>query len=216
MRLPFFPSKTLWPSKPKAKETIVVIGVHREEAAFGEKVASLLAGEDFGVMRVGKGLTARRPRPDQLQAYLDNHNRLYHRIAGELDAECKVMIDLHCRQKDHTDADLFAADEALLRHCMQRHASDPNMTGKCLRPVRMVSDADLDGLSMQALRSQLFSKPELPEDVWRARCPVYVGLEIYIQNEGEGQPEEWMFARNLVELVRSVCLEHQRQQERGP
>lgn len=207
MRLPFFRSKKTISNEPGAKDTLVVIGVHREEAAFGEEVAKQLDGKNFDILRVGHGLSARRPRPDQLQAYLDGHDRLYRRIAEDISDGCQLMIDLHCRQKDRADADLFAADAAFLDHCLKAHEEDPLMTGKYLRPIRMVSDADLDELSMEALRSQLFSKPELPEAIWRAEQPVYVGIEIYLQTEGTGSPDEWLFACHLIDMVRRVFLE---------
>ena len=203
MRLPFFQSGK--PELPPC-EALVVIGVHREEVAFGRAVAAQLDPEQFDIMVVERGLSARRPRPDQLQAYLDNHAALYDQIAGNAGQKHGLLIDLHCRLKGDADADIFAADEDILKLVAAERLDDASLVGKKVRMIRMVSDEDLTDITPDALRSQLFSKPEFPETVWRAERPLYVGLEIYLEQEGEGTREEQIFASDLIGTLRKICL----------
>ena len=76
----------------------MVIGVHREELAFGDKVAEALDESRFALLRIAHGLSARRPRPDEQDRYLANHALLYHQIAERVEPSHRLLIDLHCRQ----------------------------------------------------------------------------------------------------------------------
>ncbi|MEF3168990.1 MAG: hypothetical protein K6360_06605 [Deltaproteobacteria bacterium] len=47
--------------------TLLIIGIHREELAFGEQVARLLAGSScMDVLKIESGLSDRRPTPSGL------------------------------------------------------------------------------------------------------------------------------------------------------
>ena len=194
----------LWPffGKKRAEETsnavLVLIGVHREELAFGDQVVKPLPTGRFGILRIKQGLSARRPRPDQFLSYLDNHDRLYQQITSSIGSDCKLIIDLHCRLKERADADLFSGSEQILKQAAATLAANPDFSGKAIRPIRMISDKDLESLDLEAESPQLFAKPELPESLWRADSPLYLGLEIYVDEEGAGTAREWAFARQLI------------------
>ncbi|WP_316858209.1 hypothetical protein [uncultured Cohaesibacter sp.] len=192
-------------------ETIVVIGVHKEELAFGDEVARHLDRTLFSPFRIASGLSARRPRTDQLEQYLTNHEQLYTQIADHMPAHCKLLIDLHCRLKAEADADIFCASPDLLNRISESfHTRFPKSDAR-LRTIRMVSDADLcewdDTHEDKHASGHLLSKPELPEVVWRATRPAYVGLEIYLDHEGRGEQENWDLTLQILSAVRSAILD---------
>jgi hypothetical protein len=49
------------------------------------------------------------------------------------------------------------------------------------------------------------ARTPIPEPLWNDQVPIYVGLEIYLSEEGEGSAEDWLFARDLIELVQACA-----------
>lgn len=55
----------------------VIIGVHREELAFGERVAEGLDPRRISVLRIPEGISGRRPRADERLRYDASHREMY-------------------------------------------------------------------------------------------------------------------------------------------
>ena len=76
-----------------------------------------------------------------------------------------------------------------------------------LRAIQMVSDEDLEDWHDDHLPDQLFAKPELPQTIWRAQSPIYVGIEIYLDREGKGTQQEWEMTARLIEVIEKALLD---------
>lgn len=185
--------------------TLLVVGVHREERAFGEAVAAQLPAADFDLLRIEQGLSGRRPGPDGLDAYRRHHRALYEQILTHIKPTHRVVLDLHTGF-DETGpcADVLCTDPQLLR-CVEetpmtaRRNKQP-ATGR-VGGVQLVAAAapatpagtDL-GTDQGTDRGQPagtapidaparrwpWLKPDIPCAVWRGHRHLYIGIEIYL------------------------------------
>lgn len=199
----------IWPWKNERKpaapaaDTLIVIGVHKEELAFGEHVAERLDHSQFELLHIANGLSAKRPTPEELEQYLANHTSLYKQIGAHIKPYHRLMIDLHCRRKADVDADIFCADRQILDR-VQSHCQTRGLVN--LRSIQMISDRDAVSIAQDQSPERLYAKPELPECVWRAQDYCYVGLEIYIGQEGSGEQKDWLFTIKLLETIKEATM----------
>ena len=82
------------PKGPSGPEPVVIIGAHREELEFGERVAEGL-GPQISVLRIPEGISGHRPRPDEVFYYETRHRELYLQLRQQLRGRYKLAIDLH-------------------------------------------------------------------------------------------------------------------------
>lgn len=91
-------------------KTLLVIGVHREERAFGEAVAAGLYGR-VDVLAIEDGLSGRRPRPDQRFHYDTLHRALYRQLPAHAAGHYELLVDLHSGlDRAGPSADLICAE----------------------------------------------------------------------------------------------------------
>lgn len=173
-------------------KTLLLIGVHREERAFGEAVAAGLARNDIDVLAVEDGLSGRRPRADQRYRYDNLHRALYRQLPAHAAGRHDILVDLHTGL-DHTatSADLICAEPDRLAGVAERLGADANR-------VRIVAlgRAHADGPVAETV---------IPEEIWRHPAFLYVGIEVFLPETGAGTPAQWDFARRLVNAVADVA-----------
>jgi len=181
---------------------LLVIGVHREELAFGDLVAKGLGSCGIDLLRIPSGLSARRPRADELEQYRTNHARLYEQILSYAAPNHTLLVDLHCSLKSHTDFDLIAADTTFLDTILKAFRQTPSMAEASVRAIQMVSETDFQSATPPSDR--LYIKPDLPPSVWRSPKPIYIGIEAYLEQEGKGTRQEWEMAQDLIKTISHV------------
>lgn len=94
--------------------TLVVIGIHREELAFGREVVRGLPIGEVDVLEIPDGLSGRRPLPDQSFRYGTLHRALYLQLLPYLGPSHRLLIDLHSGFDDEgPSADLLCGDGGL-------------------------------------------------------------------------------------------------------
>lgn len=182
--------------------TLLVIGIHREEQAFGERGAAGLKPEEAAVLRIGEGLSGRHPRADQRFHYDTLHRELYHQLLAHVrQGAYRLVIDLHTgMDREGPCADIYCGDGAL-RGCVEQelHHAGP-VIGHPARIVPFVSAtgpvADVEGPRAAGVMS---------ERVWNNPDFIYVGLEIYLPEDRSPQTGDWDYARRLVRLL-ADCL----------
>jgi len=174
-------------------EILVVIGAHRDELAFGDQVAARLDGTRFGLLRIPQGLSGEHPRPDQVALFRQRHQDLYLQLLDHVAPHHRLLVDLHCgiNQAGYY-GDVLCADHRLL-DCVADHAAE---LGAPVRCISLVSDT-----RTLSRTSHLVARPEIPEAVWNRPSPIYVGLEVYLCDEGSGSQQERRFAESLIGRV---------------
>lgn len=173
---------------------LLVIGMHREELAFGERVATGLDPRDVAVLRVEEGLSGRRPRPDERFRYETRHRELYLQLLPLVRGRHRVLIDLHTGL-DQTGpcGDVICADPAFLR-CIEAASRSVTPAGSGAKVRTLALDHAPGG-------QQPWARTVIPSAVWRSAAFLYVGLEIYLGDGGAGCAAEWDFARGLIDMV---------------
>lgn len=65
-------------------DTLLVIGVHRTELAFGRAVAAALAPGQVDLLEIPEGLSGAHPRPDEVFRYQTLHSALYGQLLAHV------------------------------------------------------------------------------------------------------------------------------------
>ena len=180
-------------------EAVLVIGVHREELAFGDKVAEGLDRSLADVLRIPEGLSGRHPRQDQLFYYETLHQELYHQLSAQIRGRYRLVLDLHCGIDEGTPcADLISRDCALLAHVQERSIArfGEGEEGRPLRPVLLGKGHDA-----RYLDAATPARTVIPRDVWNDSDFEYVGLEVYLSSLGVGSPSDRALARWVIRSV---------------
>jgi hypothetical protein len=164
--------------------TLLVIGIHREELAFGQAVAAELDPATVEVLAIPEGLSGRHPRADQRFHWDTLHRALYLQLRPHVHPHHRLLIDLHTGIDQAAPcADLYSRDPtrlaALLAHA-QALAPPPRL-------ITLGGTANAPG-----------AQTVIPEVVWNDPDCLYVGMEIYLAEPGAGCVSERDYARALI------------------
>lgn len=181
-------------------ETLLVTGVHREELGFGDRVSELLDRQRIHVMRIPKGISHSRTGTNGLFYYNTRHREIYLQLRQQVKGHYGLLLDLHCGLNDSGRcADIYCRDERILRCIAAR--SKPTALGEQLRLVKILTDVEESESAGDGHAFEIGARTPIPQQIWNDRTFVYVGLEIYLAQKGEGGQEDWRFARNLIDTV---------------
>jgi hypothetical protein len=172
--------------------TLLVIGIHREELAFGEAVAAGLDRRRFDVLRIPEGLSGRHPRADQRFHFDTLHRALYRQLPPHIQTRHEQVIDLHTGLDPHGPcADLYSRDTAWLAERLAQAGG--------LQPApRLVSLLPADPESGD---SALSAETVIPPEIWRNARFLYVGVEMYLPEAGRGRQIDHDYARALLNVL---------------
>lgn len=174
--------------------TLLLIGIHREELAFGSEVAETLTAGHVDLLTIPQGISGRRPRPDQHFQYATLHRALYLQLLPHVVGHYRLLIDLHTGEDSAgPSADLFCADAALRRRLEAGVAAEAGLA-PC--EVRVVA---LDG------RAELHARTVIPPQVWSNPAFLYVGIEIYLPAGTARRAAGRALASRLVRLA-AACV----------
>jgi hypothetical protein len=189
-------------------QTLVVIGAHRAELAFGEGVTALLDPSRFSVLRIAEGISGRRPRQGEVESHRRRHRELYLQILAHVAPRQHLLIDLHTGiDESRRSADVLCADRSLLDCVAARLESQEDADRDAVRFVRLIGDIAPPDMKQAGPETWAVARPELPEKVWNRGDPLYVGVEVYLSREGPGTESDWAFAHGLLETIASCVLQ---------
>lgn len=179
-------------------DTLLVTGIHRDELGFGDRVATVLPRGAVEVMRIPQGIPQPRRGPGEQFYSRTEHREIYLQLHQQVRGRYRLMIDLH-KGLDETGrgAEIFCHDEALLGRI---GAALPPGAATRVRLIRIGTGA---GAAAAEGPAEAEARTWIPRRIWSGRMPVYVGLEVYLEAEGDGSPEDWRFAAALVDAIRS-------------
>jgi hypothetical protein len=186
--------------------TVLLIGVHREELAFGEAVAQGLDPDTIQVLRIPTGISGVRPTQDGAVYYAAHHQELYLQILPLVRGRYDLVLDLHCGVNEPARcADLFAADLDLLDCTSTALARHPGTPAAKVRPILLASGTRA-GLAPALPRAHMV----IPEVFWRNPAFRYLGLECFLLEAGAGEAADWALARRLIATALACARGHPR------
>lgn len=167
--------------------TLLVIGIHREELAFGSAVAAGVDRKRIDVLTIADGLSGRRPRADQRFHYDVLHRALYRQLLGHVRDHHRLVVDLHTGIDSGAPcADLFSRDIPRIAALLAGSRDLP------FQP-RLIP--------LGGAEEERCAETVIPEEVWRNARFLYIGLEIYLLESGAERAEDLAYARALVEAL---------------
>jgi hypothetical protein len=174
---------------------VLLIGVHREELAFGEAVTQGLAPGTIQVLRIPAGISGVRPTQDRAFYYATHHQELYLQILPLVRGRYDLVLNLHCGVNEPARcADLFAADPALLDCACAALAEPSDNPAAKVRPILL-------GASKGARPTLPRAQTVIPEFFWRNPGFRYLGLKCFLLQPGAGEAADWDLARRLIEAA---------------
>lgn len=195
-------------------KAILVIGIHREELAFGEGVAELLEESGIDVLHIEQGLSSKKPVFDDLFYYTTRHQEIYLQLRQQIKKRCDLLIDLHSGiNESGAYADIYCKHVNLL-DCLK------TVSKKCsnirfplpgpIRLTRIIEDSgEIDELAVgnEKLDTKTHNniyrvcRTVIPRAVWASKDFIYVGLEIYLPRQDAGTLKDWRFTAEIVECI---------------
>jgi hypothetical protein len=172
---------------PSSATTLLVIGIHREELAFGEAVAAGLDRGRFDVLKIPEGLSGRHPRADQRFHFDTLHRELYLQLLPHIQPRHTRVIDLHTGLDPQGPcADIYSRDTARLAENLAQ-VDD-------IQPApRLISLTPSDTTPS--------AETVIPPEVWRNPRFLYVGVEIYLPEAGAGRQIDRKYACALLNAL---------------
>ncbi len=76
--------------------TLLVIGIHREELAFGDRVAETVDRAAIDIMRIPSGISHARAATDDAFYFEARHREIYLQLRQQVKNRYRLVIDLHC------------------------------------------------------------------------------------------------------------------------
>ncbi len=184
-------------------ETLLVTGIHREELAFGDRVAALMDQERIQVLRIPEGISHSRTGTGDLFYYNTRHREIYLQLRQQVKSHYRLLIDLHSGLNDSGRcADLYCRDEPILQ-CVAERSRQAGIGDK-LRTVKILADSESSVSPVDRQDIEVGARTSIPKQIWDDQVFVYVGLEVYLAEEGVGTEEDWRFACDLIETI-SAC-----------
>lgn len=164
--------------------TLLVIGIHREELAFGTAVAAGLDPRQVEVLAIPDGLSGRRPRPDQRFQYDTLHRALYRQLLSYVRPHHRLLLDLHTgTDPDGLCADIYCRDIGRLKGIL----AGLTLPGPAPRLFALGQGGE--GESAETV---------IPDEIWCNPAFLYVGLEVYLPQAGAGRDIDQAYGRALV------------------
>lgn len=176
---------------------LLLIGIHREELAFGRVVAGAMDPTRVAVLAIPEGLSGRHPRPDQRFHFEMLHRALYQQVLPHVVGRHHLLIDLHTGfDRQGPCAELFCAD-AGLRACLQAAIAADGWLSD--HEIRLIALEDGAGLHAETV---------IPRQVWDHPGFRYVGLEIYLPAPARGEDGALDLSRRLIGAVIGCADKH--------
>lgn len=195
-------------------KAIIVIGIHREELAFGERVAELLEESGIEVLRIDQGLSGKNPIFDDLFYYTTQHQEIYLQLRQQIKKRYDLLIDLHSGiNESGACADIFCKHVDLLNCLKTVSKKCSNIRCPLPGPIRLTRiienseeiDDTAEGNKETDTKIRVQGYPVcltvIPHAVWASKDFIYVGLEIYLPRPDAGTLEDWQFAAEIVECI---------------
>ncbi len=175
-------------------ETALVVGVHREELAFGEQVIRLMEGSGIHIVKIDNGLSHDRSYYRSgfyhSTAHQEMYLQLHQQLAGK---EIALVIDLHTGiNETGRCADILSADTALLGRLDVLLATEEE---------RLYEIIPFDGKKRNGKNVFPACHTIIPQKVWDSREYTYTGLEIYLCEAGQGVVSDWEYAAGLIRML---------------
>lgn len=193
-----------------AAETVLVTGVHREELAFGDRVTAGLIRETrngpdaagIDLLRIPEGVSQRCPDISQQFYYEARQRELYLQLHQQVKGRYGLLIDLHSGFDEYrASADVYCHESALL-DCVGSSLEGTRFAG-CVRLIRIVAPGEPADPQAQRGRVAAGARTSIPPVIWEGGRPLYVGLEVYLPEDGNGVSDAVALARHLIDRIRS-------------
>lgn len=181
----------------KNKAALLVVGIHREERAFGEAVASGLNRTLFDVLVIPDGLSGIRPRPDQRYHFDTLHRALYQQLLPYVSGHYPLLVDLHTGLNEQAFCiDVFCREPSSLNPLLaQEQQQTPQVP---LRAVQMLQAGE------PTVGTAPVAETVIPPTLWRNPDFAYFGVEAFLTAPGSGTSNEQQLTRQLLEQLAST------------
>lgn len=186
-------------------DTALVIGIHREELAFGRQVTRLLAESGIHIVQIDNGLSHERSYYRSGFYHSTAHREMYLQLHQQLAGKkINLVIDLHTGiNETGRCADIMSADINLLEKVDVLLKGVEKHTFSAPGEERLYEIIPQDEKSTKENGSFSVCHTIIPHKVWNTQEYTYAGLEIYLREAGQGSMSDWEYAAGLIHMLRN-------------
>jgi len=178
----------------KTPASLLLIGIHREELAFGLTVAEGLDPAEVAVLTIPEGISGKHPQADQQFRYESLHRALYLQLLPHVLDRYRLLIDLHTGFDPlGPSVDLICADAALRARLDVAIRENAGMSARNIRVIPLGTGTTTD----------IHARTVIPPQIWGNPAFRYVGMEIYLPEGAEGQQVASELAGELTMIIAS-------------
>lgn len=190
-------------------DTVVIVGVHRAELDFGDRVSALLDPDTTDVLRIPAGIEQPRTAPHARFRSRARHREIYLQLRQQIRHRYDLAIDVHCGYDEQGHAaDIFCHDLRFL-DCLASRVAGNSHPGP-VRLIRIIGDDEPTARPDDQGSVQASARTWIPQRVWLDVHPLYVGLEVYLVAEAAGDHDDWTFAKRLIDAIRDCHVDRGR------
>lgn len=180
-------------------KALLVVGIHREERAFGEAVASQLDSHYFDTLCIPNGLSGVRPLNDQRFRFKLLHQALYRQLLPYVQGCYPILIDLHTGINDTgLCIDFFSPHITLVQNLVEQALPAHEIPVRC---IRMVTAKPGNNPT-----THLQAETVIPETVWQNPDFLYLGVEVFLAQAGAGSIQEQHSTRCILQHLTPALL----------
>jgi len=189
--------------------TGLVIGIHKKELDFGRQVAANLSETDIKIIKIDQGLPQQESFNNRGYYYSTFHREIYLQLHQQVKNKIDLMIDLHTGiNESGRCADIFCNDEYLLEKIKKtQNKNNVNISGDS-QVIRFFKITKVSLKKDAASSNFPVCHTIIPASIWESAPYSYIGLEIYLQEPGNGRQADWSYGAMLVKrIINSFTLQ---------
>jgi len=184
------PKSQRHPAPASPPSVLLLIGIHREELEFGRAVARGLDRAEIALLEISEGLSGQRPLPGEKFHYDTLHEALYRQLLPHMAGRHRLLVDLHSGSDSQgPSVDLISADTALCARLKAAIAQDESLAAAEIRVIPL-GDAE-----------SAHARTVIPREIWDNPDFGYLGIEVYLPENGARHNEALKLTRQLVRLA---------------
>jgi len=190
----------------KKSDTALVVGIHKEELAFGQQVARLMEGNGVHIVMIDNGLSHDRSYYRSGFYHSTAHREMYLQLHQQLiQKKVALVIDLHTGiNETGRCADILSANTILLKKIDLLLDKVEKHTFSAPGEERLYEITLIDEKKKDMNDSFSACHTIIPQKIWDSREYTYAGLEIYLRDAGEGFTSDWEYAAGLIRMLKST------------
>jgi len=182
---------------------VLIIGVHKAELPFGREVAKIVLRSklipNLKVIEIEEGLDQPHTFRDRKFFYNAFHKEIYLQIYQQVKNRHDLILDLHAGHiQEGRAAEIYSGSRRLLYQIEELKKNEKGPVSKYPIDLFLITDRDEDTKKMPDVA---ICHTIIPKQLWRSDSQIYVGIEIYMEQQEKFKDADILFAAQVINMT---------------